>query len=140
MYNIIILLIVVVVVVHNVPLLLLFTGRLLRRRRIIINGVVVVVRHVVVVVVRHRQVVVDVNWQRMIGLWIHMYRRGPVQVRQFVRIMCEDGHARHESNDLCGNQSVCRVHRQFFTKSFLGDDAAVLLNRSVSDRTATPSY
>jgi hypothetical protein len=28
--------------------------------------------------------------------------------------------------DLCGNQPVRRVHRRFFTKSFLGDDAAVL--------------
>ena len=27
---------------------------------------------------------------------------------------------------LCGNQPVCRVHRQFFPKSFLGDDTAVL--------------
>ena len=27
---------------------------------------------------------------------------------------------------LHGNQQVCRVHRQFFTKSILGDDAAVL--------------
>ena len=43
-------------------------------------------------------------------------------------------------SSLCGNQPVFRVHRQFFTKSFLGDNAAVLLNRSVSDRTATPSY
>ena len=28
--------------------------------------------------------------------------------------------------DLCGNQPVRRVHRQFFTKSFLGDAAAVM--------------
>ena len=31
---------------------------------------------------------------------------------------------------LCGNQPVRRVHRQFFTKSFLGDDAAVLARSS----------
>ena len=31
---------------------------------------------------------------------------------------------------LCGNQPVCRVHRQFFTKSFLGDDAADLARSS----------
>ena len=35
--------------------------------------------------------------------------------------------------DLCGNQPVCWVHRQFFTKSFLGDDAAVLARSSVEE-------
>ena len=34
--------------------------------------------------------------------------------------------------DLCGNQPVCWVHRQFFTKSFLGDDAAVLAPSKVA--------
>ena len=32
--------------------------------------------------------------------------------------------------DLCGNQPVCWVHRQFFTKSFLGDEVAVLTRSS----------
>ena len=41
-----------------------------------------------------------------------------------------------ESWHLCGNQPVCRVHRQFFTKS-LGDDAAVL--RSGGEEFTTPS-
>ena len=31
---------------------------------------------------------------------------------------------------LCRNQPVCRVRGQFFTKSFLGDDAAVLARSS----------
>ena len=31
---------------------------------------------------------------------------------------------------LCGNQPVRRVHRQFFTQSFLGDDAADLARSS----------
>jgi hypothetical protein len=34
-----------------------------------------------------------------------------------------------------GNQPVCRVHRQFFTKSFLGDDAAVLARSSGEEST-----
>ena len=35
-------------------------------------------------------------------------------------------HQAEEGAGLCVNQPVRRVHRQFFTKSFLGDDAAVL--------------
>ena len=35
-----------------------------------------------------------------------------------------------EHDDLCGNQPLRRVHRQFFTKSFLGDDAAILARSS----------
>ena len=38
---------------------------------------------------------------------------------------------------LCGNQPVCRVH--FFTKSFLGDDAAVLAPSSGEER-ASPRH
>ena len=38
---------------------------------------------------------------------------------------------------LCGNQPVRRVHRQFFTKSFLGDGAAVLA-RSSGEELASP--
>ena len=34
------------------------------------------------------------------------------------------------SQGLCGNQPVRRVHRQFFTKSFLGDEVAVLTRSS----------
>ena len=41
--------------------------------------------------------------------------------------------------DLCGNQPVCWVHRQFFTKSFLGDDAAVLA-RSSGEEPASPRH
>ena len=40
---------------------------------------------------------------------------------------------------LCGNQPVRRVHRQFFTKSFLGDDAAVLASSS-GEESASPSH
>ena len=35
-------------------------------------------------------------------------------------------HQAEEGAGLCVNQPVRRAHRQFFTKSFLGDDAAVL--------------
>ena len=35
-----------------------------------------------------------------------------------------------DRGDLRGNQPVRRVHRQFFIKSFLGDDAAVLARTS----------
>ena len=35
-------------------------------------------------------------------------------------------HQAEEGAGLCVNQPVRRVHRQFFTKPFLGDDAAVL--------------
>ena len=41
--------------------------------------------------------------------------------------------------DLCGNQPVCRVPRQFFTKSFLGDDAAVLA-RSSGEESTSPRH
>ena len=41
--------------------------------------------------------------------------------------------------DLCGNQPVCSVHRQFFTKSFLGDDAAILA-RSSGEEPASPRH
>ena len=41
--------------------------------------------------------------------------------------------------DLCGDQPVRRVHRQFFTKSFLGDDAAVLA-RSSGEEPASPRH
>ena len=37
---------------------------------------------------------------------------------------------------LCGNRPVCRVHRRFFTKSFLGDDAAVLARSSGEEPTS----
>ena len=39
--------------------------------------------------------------------------------------------------ELCGNQPVRRVHRQFFTKSFLGDGAAVLARRVARTDIAT---
>ena len=41
--------------------------------------------------------------------------------------------------DLCGNQPVRRVRRQFFTKSFLGDDAAVLAPSS-GEEPASPRH
>ena len=41
--------------------------------------------------------------------------------------------------DLCGNQPVCWVHRQFFTKSFLGDGAAVRA-RSSGEEPASPRH
>ena len=40
---------------------------------------------------------------------------------------------------LCGNRPLRRVHRQFFTKSFLGDDAPSWLGRAARNRIATPS-
>jgi hypothetical protein len=40
---------------------------------------------------------------------------------------------------LCGNQSVRRVHRQFFTNSLLGDGAAVLA-RSSGEEPASPRH
>ena len=40
---------------------------------------------------------------------------------------------------LCGNQTVRRVHREFFTKSFLGDDAAVLALSS-GEEPASPRH
>ena len=43
------------------------------------------------------------------------------------------------SEELCGNQPVRRVHRQFFTKSFLGDGAAVLA-RSSGEEPASPRH
>ena len=43
------------------------------------------------------------------------------------------------AGDLCGNQPVCRVHREFFTKSFLGDEAAVLA-RSSGEEPASPCH
>ena len=42
-------------------------------------------------------------------------------------------------HDLCGNQPVRRVHRQFFINSFLGDDAAVLA-RSSGEEPASPRH
>ena len=44
-----------------------------------------------------------------------------------------------EHDDLCGNQPLRRVHRQFFTKSFLGDDAAILA-RSSGEEPASPRH
>jgi hypothetical protein len=40
---------------------------------------------------------------------------------------------------LCGNQPVRRVHRQFFTESFLGDDATVLAPSS-GEEPASPRH
>ena len=40
------------------------------------------------------------------------------------------GQRRQGRVDLCANQPVSRVHRQFFAKSFLGDNAAVLAGAS----------
>ena len=40
---------------------------------------------------------------------------------------------------LCGNQPLCRVHPQFFTKSFLGDGAAWLAPSSGEEPAPTPS-
>ena len=39
-------------------------------------------------------------------------------------------HQAEEGAGLCVNQPVRRVHRQFFTKSFLGDEVAVLTRSS----------
>ena len=46
-------------------------------------------------------------------------------------------HQAEEGAGLCVNQPVRRVHRQFFTKSFLGDDAAVLA-WSIGEEPASP--
>ena len=51
--------------------------------------------------------------------------RGAPRDRSFHPRFCRK-HGLH----LCGNQPVCRVHRQFFTNSFLGDAAAVLARSS----------
>ena len=48
-------------------------------------------------------------------------------------------HQAEEGAGLCVNQPVRRVHRQFFTKSFLGDDAAVLA-RSSGEEPASPRH
>ena len=42
-------------------------------------------------------------------------------------------------SSLCGNQPVFRVHRQFFTKSFLGDGVAALAPSSGEEPTP-PRY
>ena len=51
----------------------------------------------------------------------------------------EDPAKKGVCSNLCGNQPVRRVHRQFFTKSFLGDGAAVLA-RSSGEELAPPRH
>ena len=60
--------------------------------------------------------------------------RGSTRDRPFHPRFCRK-HGLH----LCGNQPVCRVHRQFFTKSPHGDGAAVLA-RSSGEEPASPRH